>query len=262
MTVQLGIIILIIVTVISIIFINKESFTNYVVSPQSDINIKFCPFNSNANLFKGDTICCKKGFNEYTGCLDAAPVCSLSSTGKDSCGKVYRKYLKDNSIKFCPKGMPSYYEEKTGEMRCYGGLSTADGIAPLATGQPQCKVYKNEKDYSDPKSCYNLKQLDSLPCLTKELCVKDIFSTGKNVPSLISQTFMGSNKMPGANMRGGKMMKMPRTCYYDESVRKYLNATWPNWQKQFKFEENAFICSTADNVFVKMSKPTSSLKYF
>jgi hypothetical protein len=80
---------------------------------------------------------------------------------------------------------------------------------------------------------------------------------GKNKPSLISQTFMGSNKMPG-----GKIMKMPRTCYYDDSIQKYLNVSWPNWQKQLKFEENASICSTADQIFVKMSKPTSLVKYF
>ncbi len=257
MKVQSGIIILIIVSLISIIVINKETFTNYVNTPQSDINIKFCPFNSNPHLFKGDTICCKGGFNEYAGCTDGTPVCSLSSTGKDSCGKVYRKYLSETAVKFCPKGQPSYYEKKSGEMHCYGGPSTADGIGPLAPGQPQCRVYKNEKDFSDPASCYNLKQLDSLPCLTKELCNKQIIPTGKSQPSLISQTFMGTNKMPG-----GKLMKMPRTCYYDESVRKYLNVTWPNWQKQFKFEENAFICSTADQVFVKMRKPASSLKYF
>jgi hypothetical protein len=252
-----GIIILIIVTLISIIFIKREAFANYANSNESDMNIKFCPFSSSPYLFKGDTICCKKGFNQYTGCLDGKPLCSLSSIGNDSCGKVYRKYLNETAIKFCPKEMPSYYEEKTGEMRCYGGVSTADGIAPLAPGQPQCKVYKNEKDFSDPKSCYNLKQLDSLPCLTKELCEKDIIPIGNGIPSIISQTFMASNKMPG-----GKMMKMPRTCYYDDTIRKYWNVVWPHWEKEIKFEDLGFICSTADNVFVKMSKPTSSLKYF
>jgi hypothetical protein len=33
-------------------------------------------------------------------------------------------------------------------------------------------------------------------------------------------------------------------------------------RKEMKLEDNGFICSTADKVFVKMSKPTSSLKYF
>lgn len=256
MRAQQGIIILIIVTVISIIFIKRESFTNYTTSPESSINIKFCPFDSNPHLFKGDTICCKKGFNEYTGCLDGKPVCSLSSTGADSCGKIYRKYLNGIAVKFCPKDMPSYYEEKSGDMRCYGGASTADGIAPLAPGQPQCKVYKNEKDFSDPKSCYNLKQLDSLPCLTPELCKKDIISTGKGYPSIISQTFMATNKMPG-----GQIIKMPRTCYYDDSIRKFWNVILPNWEKNYKFEDMSMICSTADKVFVKMSKPASSLKW-
>jgi hypothetical protein len=131
-----GIIILIIVTLISIIVIKKESFINYVATSESNININFCPFNSNPHLFKGDTICCKKGFNEYSGCLDDKPVCSLSSINADSCGKIYRKYLKDIAIKFCPKKMSSYYENKSGEMRCYSGPSSADGVAPLTGGQP------------------------------------------------------------------------------------------------------------------------------
>jgi hypothetical protein len=246
-----AIIILILILAISIIFIKKEEpFTD------SNANISFCPFNSTPNLFKGDTICCKGEFNEYIGCVGEKPLCSLSSD-INSCGKIYRDYLKETANKFCPNAMPSYYEENNGNMQCYAGPSTLDGVRPLNNGQAQCKVYKNEKDYSDPKSCYNLKQLDQLPCLTKELCTKSILPTGKDKPSLISQTFMGTNKMPG-----GKLMKMPRTCYYDDSVVKYLNVYWPNWKKEMKLEDNGFICSTADKVFVKMSKPTSSLKYF
>ncbi len=248
-----GIIILVIIIIISIIFIRKEPFTNY---KNNDINIKFCPFGSSSHLFKNDTICCKGGFNEYTGCLEGKPVCSLSSS-ENSCGKVYRQYLSENAAKFCPKNKPLYYEKENGEFYCYAGVSKLDATGPVDDGQSKCRVYKNEKDYSDPMSCYNLKQLDALPCITKELCSKNIIPMGKEIPSLISQTFMGTNKMPG-----GKLMKMPRTCYYDESVRKYLNVRWPNWQKQFKFEENGFICSTADAVFAKMSKPASSLKYF
>lgn len=232
------------------IFIRKESFTDY--NSINDINIKSCPFNSTAHLFGNDTICCNAGFNDITGCKDNGLVCSLSSSGPDSCGKVYRKYLKDNAIKFCPKGMPSYYEEN-GKMYCYSGLSKGDGTAPMEPGQPQCPIYKNEKDNSDPKSCLNLKQLDELPCLTKELCEKNIIPMthrGARVPSLITQSYMSTNKMIG-----GKLMKIPRTCYYDEPAKKYLNVAWPDWEKSFKFQDHDFICSTADAMYVKMTKP-------
>jgi hypothetical protein len=249
----LAFIILISIIIVGIICIPRESFENYVAN---DINIKFCPFNSDAHIFKGQTICCDGRFSDKIGCLEKT-VCSLSSNsdGIPICGKIYRDYLKKNAIKFCPKSMSSYYE-KNGKMNCYSGSSKEDGIEPLEMSQSHCPVYKNEKDYSDPKSCYNLKQLDKLPCLTSELCEKHIIPIDNNIPSLITQSFMGTTKMPG-----GKLMKMPRSCYYDDPARKYLNKVMPGWETHFKFEDSGVICSTADKVYVKMSKPVSSLRY-
>jgi hypothetical protein len=254
MNIKKGIIILIIVLIISIIFIRKEAFTNY--DSINNINISTCPFNSTPHLFKGDTICCKSTskFNDIVGCIDDKPVCSLSSNGADSCGAIYRKYLSEEALKFCPKGMPSYYEKTDGKMHCYGGPSKQDGTAPMEQGQPQCPVYKNENDFSDSKSCYNLKKLDDLPCLTKELCEKNIIPTRgwgeEKTPSLITQSYMSTNKMIG-----GSIMKVPRTCYYDDSVIKYLNVVFPRWKEMFKLENHDFVCSTADAMYVKMTKP-------
>jgi hypothetical protein len=259
--VNLAFLVLIIVIIISILYIKREGYTNYNKQQtcNSDMNISFCPFGSKEHSFNGDKVCCDNDeFSEKLGCLNKT-VCSLSSDGDDGCGAIYRKYIHQKALKLCPmNSKPNYYETGNGEAYCHAGPTNIDCTGPMSMTQEKCRIYNNEKDQSDPNSCYNLRLLDGLPCLTPgELCKKEMIPLPNGIPPLIAQTFMGSNKVAGVGL-----IKAPRGCYYDDSITNIMNKVAPpGWQKDFNYDDVPFICSTADKLFVKMTKDPKTVKY-
>ena len=213
----------------------EEPFTNKNVIP----NVAFCPLNSTATILQsGETHCCVGKASKKFGCLEKT-VCTLSASpdGKiPSCGAIMKKHYDEQAKKHCYPGMPNYYENtdeqgNVTERGCYAGPTNISMSGPVSKQQPTCVVDYSDisKIMSNPKSCYNIKRLQSKQCPRGIKCNKSFVETGKGNPLLLQVSWMGKRQV------FGKEINAPVTTYTIQSVIQLWNKVWPEWSKAYNW---------------------------
>jgi len=207
-------------------YVEKEGFETVIEIPDPldrDIVLKSCPVDTTFYIdAKGRGACCDSRIvnNKCSGKV----ICSLSegSSGLPTCGEYYSAILDEKGTKLCNSSFPNYFESSS-KRGCTSGRRTKDGSAPLfPNNDPYCMLYTSEtEELTQLDSCTNAKLFENTQCFTHtvEGATKTLESMD-TLPALVSCSYTDSQDLYFGSL--------PRKCYSDESLERYLNARITN----------------------------------
>jgi hypothetical protein len=183
-----------------------------------DIVLKSCPVDTNFYIdSKGRGACCDSRIVNNT--CSGNVICSLSegSTGLPTCGEYYSAILDEKGGRLCNSSIPNYFESDTMK-GCTSGLRTKDGKGPLRKQKDQvCILYDSVQDeLTKVNSCTNAELFAKTSCFTHPVAgSQKTLETMDTYPALVSCSYTDSSDI--------YLGKLPRKCYSDESLERYLN---------------------------------------
>lgn len=237
----------------------REGFANSV-SDETDISLSACPPDTTSYLSdNGLHLCCRGSIVD--GKCSGQNVCSLSEAtdGVPTCGVYYASVLEENAGKFCPQTMPYYFVDNSTippTRGCTNGRRKKDGSGPAEPGQPQCKIYSQEKDeLSALDSCTNAILLSKTKCFTTTVDnVQPTLVKNGDSPALILCQYRDITT------------SMPRSCFSDESINRASEADVVSgkkpkgWKDSLLPEDKLQWCSKHQKVYLDRTKSVADLK--
>ena len=235
-----------------------EEETEGFVNPQtSDIRLSACPREMTYLVDgTGTSLCCKTALVGGK-CPSGQTACTLSESkgGKPTCSEYFAAVLEEKGKNRCPPSRPKYYEDGL-KKGCTAGPRTPLGTAPASASDPQCVLYPIEtEDQSKADSCTNLRLLEGTKCFSRpmgEVATLQVLSPV--IPALISCSYKD------------KTTHMPRTCYSDESLYRFMAALvtkgWAqkDWRPATSPYEKVQWCSKHQKVYIDKTKTIETLK--
>jgi len=234
---ELYILICIIIVLIAVIEYKKSS--EYFEGESNGYYLTSCPsgytsFHDKNNILQ----CCSS--NDVSGNMCNGPkVCALTgSSNVPNCIDFVAADYKQKGKDVCPPSMPHYYENSV--KKIYGCTSgklnqTMDGIA--LPKQPTCKIYNTaDNGVTQLDSCFNQMEMDHFKCFADN-CTKSLIQHTKDTPVQISVSFSDSTGIP-------------RTGITRASMKRFLDATKPNWKDTMNLDTNIAVAEVAKAVYV------------
>ena len=223
----------------------KETFVGSV----SDINFQGCPSGTKSYESSGEVRCCEGDLvNQRCG---GRTVCSLSNHSKaiPSCSSLLRKEIDEKSVRFCPRSIPNYFENRSaGQSGCTNGRRTPDGKGIAQTNGPvkTCKIYSSRADNeSKADSCYIIKKSNDSAC-----------PQGKQ-PTIVSLKAGHPTVLQcGLITRSG----FPEVCFEDDTYKTYLSSVASNWRETLRPADMLKFCSVAQRYYVEKSLTDAELQ--
>lgn len=220
-----------------------EEFSNYLEACPSGFTSFY---NSN-----GDVVCCN-GQTIANRCMGTKQ-CILNGNGTPdmpNCVEFMKDDYAKKSQEVCPSSMPTYYENTAKKLKgCTKGPLNQNMTGPKSTNQPKCIIYSDwNTNLKSSDSCYNYKNMDSIPCFGKG-CSKQLVKPNPNGPPLVAIEFSDD-------------MEIPRVAYTRESLTNYLNALYPNWKEQgIDLSRNISVAEVAKAVYVDKTMSPANLQF-
>jgi hypothetical protein len=235
---ELYVLICIIIGLIALIQYNsKENFDNPNLQ-NSQSYLTSCPSGYNSFYDKdGSTMCCS---GEIVANMCSNNIqCTLTGSGAISnCTQFIAKDYVAKAKDVCPASMPNYYENRGKQIKgCTSGKlnQTMDGLA--TTSQPSCKIYDTpEHDMQALDSCFNQKEMDAFPCF------------GQNCKKTMTQNTVGTPVQITVSFSDDK--GIPRSGITRASMKRFLDATMPNWKDKMSLETNIAVAEVAKGVYI------------
>jgi hypothetical protein len=232
----------------ALFFKTKESFVGSPsVSPttrNNDIQLQACPSGTVTYDSKGDILCCRGDIVD--GLCNGVTVCSISSDTQSlpSCLRLLRNELTTKAQRSCPPSLPNYFEDSAKKSKgCCSLARTPDGKAPKqdVPGQKVCVIYETEtQNYNKKDSCYNQKLVETSTC--PQGSRPDLIVPQKpDHPAYLSCTLTSPR------------FAVPKTCYLDDSFKKYLNVAFPSWKSDISKQDFLSFCSIANKYYIEKS---------
>ena len=229
-----------------------EGFANAI----GDIRLSSCPREMTQFVDDtGSTLCCKSALIGGK-CPSGQTACTLSESkgSMPTCSQYFTAVLEEKGKTRCPPSRPNYYEDGLTK-GCTAGPRTANGTAPLRATDPKCLLYPIEiEDQSKADSCTNQRLLEGTKCFSRALGETVSLQTfNAELPALITCSY----KDPATHM--------PRTCYSDESLYRFLAALvtkgWAqkDWRSHTGPYEKVQWCSKHQKVYIDKTKKIEDL---
>jgi hypothetical protein len=246
---ELTVLIIGIIILLSIVYFSNNKSSD--IEGFDSFYLSACPsgFKSFYNN-DGNIVCCD---GEIVGnkCLSDNQ-CTLNGGSPDmpNCVNVIRGIYAEKAKEYCSSSMPNYYEDKSKSIKgCTSGDLNETLTSPKTPNQPQCIIYNTLKENSLSKdSCYNQKQLDSIPCFGNN-CTKELIQPFPGSPVLVAVGFTDT-------------MGIHRMAYTPESLSAFLDVINPQWKNQgTDLSKNISVIPVAKAYYVDKTMSQSDVQF-
>jgi len=221
-----------------------ESFENPTPQPTTDLIITKCPASSTSFIdHNGMTLCCDGIITK--GKCNGDIICSLSESkqGIPTCTAWREAYLQQKAAKRCPPSLPKFFESEDGKFSgCTSEKRNKTGtnllkkvdVAKLESlpndaintteASTWCVLFSDKnRDEGHPKSCSNLKMMNSAICFPKTntdgLKTLKIHTAGYTLEKGVEHPMY--NPATVQCQEPGQI----HTCIEDKSLLRYMLAT-------------------------------------
>lgn len=243
---ELYVLICIIIALLAMIhYHSTEHFDN----PSSSSYLTSCP--SGYNSFydtEGSTMCCS---GEIVANMCSNNIqCTLTGSGAiPNCVQFITEDYNAKAKNVCPTSMPNYYENNGKKVKgCTSGKlnQTMDGLATVS--QPSCKIYATpDRDAQALDSCFNQKEMDAFPCFGQN-CKKTMAQNAENTPVQITVSCSDDKGIP-------------RSGITRSSMKRFLDATMPNWKEKMNLDTNSAIAEVVKAVYIDKTMQAKDITY-